>query len=51
MIAATTLDGNNDLFPIAFNIIEYENIDSQTQFLEELKESIGTPEGLVLVSD
>ncbi|XP_038981150.1 uncharacterized protein LOC120110401 [Phoenix dactylifera] len=51
MMAATSLDGNNGLFPVAFGIAESENSDSWTWFLEALKESIQTPEGLVLVSD
>ncbi|XP_038987745.1 uncharacterized protein LOC120103904 [Phoenix dactylifera] len=51
MMAATSLDGNNGLFSVAFGVAESENSDSWTWFLEALKESIQTPEGLVLVSD
>ncbi|XP_038989086.1 uncharacterized protein LOC113462730 [Phoenix dactylifera] len=44
MMAATSLDGNNGLFPVAFGIAESENSDSWIWFLEALKESIQTPE-------
>nr|XP_043619629.1 uncharacterized protein LOC122591424 [Erigeron canadensis] len=49
--AATGIDGNNSIFPVAYSVLESENTASWTWFLESLKKAIGTPDGLVISSD
>ncbi|KAJ9545468.1 hypothetical protein OSB04_025175 [Centaurea solstitialis] len=51
LAAATGIDGNNSIFPIAYCVLESENALSWTWFLESLKKAIGTPHGLVISSD
>ncbi|GJY39684.1 RNA-directed DNA polymerase, eukaryota [Tanacetum coccineum] len=51
LAAAIGIDGNNGLFPIAYGVLESENGNSWTWFLESLKKAIGTPDGLVISSD
>nr|XP_043621620.1 uncharacterized protein LOC122593291 [Erigeron canadensis] len=51
LAAATGIDGNNSIFPIAYGVLESENTKSWTWFLESLKKAIGTPNGLVISSD
>ncbi|KAL4587087.1 hypothetical protein LXL04_011737 [Taraxacum kok-saghyz] len=51
LAAATGVDGNNSIFPIAYCVLESENTQSWTWFLESLKKAIGTPSGLVISSD
>nr|GEX54034.1 uncharacterized protein [Tanacetum cinerariifolium] len=51
LVAATCIDGNNSIFPVAYRVLESENTKSWTWFLNLLKEAIGTPNGLVISSD
>ncbi|XP_039123290.1 uncharacterized protein LOC120259897 [Dioscorea cayenensis subsp. rotundata] len=51
MASASVIDGYNQLFPVAYGILESENIESWTWFLNGLYEAIGLPNGLVLASD
>ncbi|XP_039135693.1 uncharacterized protein LOC120273109 [Dioscorea cayenensis subsp. rotundata] len=51
MAAASAIDKCNQLFPLAYGILELENIESWTWFLNGLYEAIGLPNGLVLASD
>ncbi|KAJ9556984.1 hypothetical protein OSB04_011598 [Centaurea solstitialis] len=51
LAAATSIDGNNGMFPVAYAVLESENTNSWTWFLESLKKAIGTPNGLVISSD
>ncbi|GKB71848.1 transposase, MuDR [Tanacetum coccineum] len=51
LAAATGIDGNNSIFPVAYSVLEYENTSSWTWFLESLKKAIGTLDGLVISSD
>nr|XP_043638083.1 uncharacterized protein LOC122609088 [Erigeron canadensis] len=51
LAAATGIDGNNSIFPVAYSVLESENTASWTWFLESLKRAIGTPDGLVISSD
>ncbi|KAL4586837.1 hypothetical protein LXL04_011482 [Taraxacum kok-saghyz] len=51
LAAATGIDGNNSIFPVAYAVLESENTQSWTWFLESLRKSIGTPDGLVISSD
>ncbi|XP_062080006.1 uncharacterized protein LOC133784744 [Humulus lupulus] len=51
MLCAVTLDANNNLYPIAFGIVDSENHDSLKYFMSKLKEEIGEVEDLAFVSD
>ncbi|KAJ9552716.1 hypothetical protein OSB04_016761 [Centaurea solstitialis] len=51
LAAATSIDGNNGMFSVAYGVLESENTKSWTWFLESLKKAIGTPHGLVISSD
>ncbi|GKA63075.1 hypothetical protein Tco_0762681 [Tanacetum coccineum] len=51
LVAATGIDGNSSMFPVAYGILESENTSSRIWFLELLKKVIGTPHGLVISSD
>ncbi|KAD7479804.1 hypothetical protein E3N88_02940 [Mikania micrantha] len=51
LVAATSVDGNNSIFPVAYGVLESENKNSWIWFLELLKKAIGTPDGLVISSD
>ncbi|GJW22322.1 hypothetical protein Tco_0032944, partial [Tanacetum coccineum] len=51
LVAATGIDGNSSMFPVAYGILESENTSSWIWFLELLKKAIGTPHGLVISSD
>ncbi|XP_023731454.1 uncharacterized protein LOC111879214 [Lactuca sativa] len=51
LAAATGIDGNNSIFPIAYCVLESENTQSWTWFLDSLKKAFGTPNGLVISSD
>nr|GEV79656.1 hypothetical protein [Tanacetum cinerariifolium] len=41
LVAATGIDGNNSIFPVAYGVLESENTKSWTWFLNLLKEAIG----------
>src|SRR4051812_19017064 len=41
ILAATGRDGNNNIYPIAFGIVDKEDTDSWTWFLSELKICLG----------
>ncbi|KAK1431840.1 hypothetical protein QVD17_08555 [Tagetes erecta] len=51
LVSATSVDGNNSIYPVAYGILESENKKSWIWFLELLKKAIGTPNGLVISSD
>ncbi|XP_052624769.1 uncharacterized protein LOC111907821 [Lactuca sativa] len=51
LTAATSIDDNNGMFPVAYGVLESENIKSWTWFLKSLEKAIGTPNGLVISSD
>ena len=46
LAVVTSVDGNNSIFPIAYCVLELENTQSWTWFMESLKKAIGTPHGL-----
>ena len=49
LLSATAKDGNDNIFPVAMAVVEQENKDSWTWFLEQFAEDIGRPEELNLV--
>ncbi|KAL1192056.1 hypothetical protein V5N11_029955 [Cardamine amara subsp. amara] len=51
LLVATTVDGNSNLYPIAFGIADSENDRSWEWFLTQLKNGIKDDEGLAFVSD
>ena len=48
---ASTVDGHNWLFPVAFGVLEVEGEESWVWFLQQLRNIIGTPSGLVIHTD
>ncbi|KAD1995861.1 hypothetical protein E3N88_42052 [Mikania micrantha] len=51
LVAATGVDGNSSIFPVAYGVLLSENKNSWIWFLELLKKAFGTPKGLVISSD
>ncbi|CAI9293844.1 unnamed protein product [Lactuca saligna] len=51
LAAATSIDDNHGMFPVAYGVLESENKNSWTWFLKSLEKAIGTPDGLVISSD
>lgn len=49
--AATAIDGNNWMFPVAFAVMEGENEKSWEWFLKALYKAIEMPHGLVISAD
>ena len=42
ILAATSRDGNNNIFPIAFGVVDKEDTDNWTWFLTQLRIVIGS---------
>ncbi|CAA7048823.1 unnamed protein product [Microthlaspi erraticum] len=51
MLVATAVDGNSNLYPIAFGVVDSENDLSWEWFFRQLKVVVGDEEGLAFVSD
>ncbi|XP_038880424.1 protein FAR-RED ELONGATED HYPOCOTYL 3-like [Benincasa hispida] len=51
LLIATCIDENNNIYPIAFSIVDGENDASWTWFMTHLKASIGDVPNLVIISD
>ena len=53
LLSATAKDGNDNIFPVAMAVVEQENKDSWTWFLEQFADDIGRLEelNLVFISD
>ncbi|XP_022155477.1 uncharacterized protein LOC111022608 [Momordica charantia] len=51
IFTAFSVDGNNQIYPIAFGIVDKESDASWSWFLEGLKHFIGEVDGLLFVSD
>ena len=51
LAAASAVDGHNCLFPVAFGVLEVESEESWDWFLQQLRNIIGTPSGLVIHTD
>jgi hypothetical protein len=43
LVAATTVDGHNWMFPVAYGVLEVESEESWTWFLQNLRDLIGHP--------
>jgi len=51
LAAATTIDGHNWMYPVAYGIFYKETKADWTWFLKQLKRAIGTPHGLTIHID
>lgn len=51
ILSAIALDANDQLFPLAFAVVDTENNHSWTYFLRKLRETIGSPPDLCFISD
>ncbi|XP_038884809.1 protein FAR-RED ELONGATED HYPOCOTYL 3-like [Benincasa hispida] len=51
LLITTCIDGNNNIYPIAFSIVDCENDASWTWFMTHLKASIGDVSNLVIISN
>ena len=53
LLSATANDGNDNIFPVAMAVVEQENKDSWTWFLEQFADDIGRLEelNLAFISD
>ena len=51
LIVFVCLDGNNQIYPLAFGVVDRETDDSIQWFLEKLKGAIGEVPNLGFVTD
>ncbi|CAH9097342.1 unnamed protein product [Cuscuta epithymum] len=51
MLIAMAVDGNNQLFPLSFAIVEEESFDSWSWFLHCLRQKVTQRKGVCLISD
>lgn len=51
MISATSLDGHNWMFLIAFGFFDKENNENWLWFMQQLQKAIGNPPHLAISSD
>ena len=51
LVAACAIDAHNWLFPVAYGVLEIESEESWKWFLENLRQVIGFPHGLVIHTD
>ncbi|PIA37919.1 hypothetical protein AQUCO_02900047v1 [Aquilegia coerulea] len=51
LLSATSADGNDDIFPVAFAIVDAETDDNWHWFLIQLKSSVSTSRSITFVAD
>lgn len=51
LLAATAADGNDDVFPLAFAVVNEETDDNWRWFLSELKSAVSTSRQITFVAD
>ncbi|CAJ2650107.1 hypothetical protein L195_g021541 [Trifolium pratense] len=51
LLAATSVDGNDGIFPVAFAVVDAETEDNWRWFLQELKSALLTTEQITFVAD
>lgn len=51
LLAATAVDGNDGVFPVAFAVVDAETEDNWHWFLQELKLALATSEQITFVAD
>ena len=51
LFVAAAKDGNEQIYPIAFEVGDKENDRSWSWFLTELRHVIGSPQDLLIISD
>ncbi|XP_061343247.1 uncharacterized protein LOC133289351 isoform X1 [Gastrolobium bilobum] len=51
LLAATAVDGDDGIFPVAFAVVDAENEDNWHWFLQELKLAVSTSEQITFVAD
>ncbi|XP_047340744.1 uncharacterized protein LOC124944521 [Impatiens glandulifera] len=51
LLVAIALDANEQLYPVAFGVVDSENNNSWLYFMQKLREAIGSVPDLVFVSD
>lgn len=50
LLAATSVDGDDGIFPVAFAVVDAETDENWLWFLQELKAAISTSEGITFVA-
>ncbi|KAG9144643.1 hypothetical protein Leryth_020945 [Lithospermum erythrorhizon] len=51
LLAATAADGNDEVFPVAFAVVDAETDDNWHWFLQQLKTALSVSHGITFVSD